>query len=102
MSMLAVPVEGDQVSDHFGHSKSFAFVYLENGNLVKKEVHATPPMQNRHDEFPKWFLSKQVDSVIVVRIGGGVYRTLKSRESKYTKRLPQLSKKLFGPSQRKS
>ncbi|KAB2951769.1 hypothetical protein F9B85_10780 [Heliorestis acidaminivorans] len=77
MSIIAVPVDGDQVSDHFGHSKAFAFVKLENGKIMEKEILATPPMQNRHDEFPMWFLSKEVEAVIVVRIGGGVFRTLK-------------------------
>ncbi|MBC9784624.1 hypothetical protein H1S01_08885 [Heliobacterium chlorum] len=88
MSILAIPVEGDQVCDHFGHSKSFAFIRLEDGKIVNQEILPTPTMQNRHEEFPLWFSSKQVDAVIVVRIGGGVYKTLKQKGMEIFKTSP--------------
>lgn len=67
---LAVPCEGNRISEHFGHAPEFAFfdVDPDTGTLAKQEVLAAPPHQP--GVLPQWVAEQGASVVIATGMGG--------------------------------
>lgn len=49
---IAIPVENNVLSGHFGHAKQFAVVEVIDGEIVKNEILIPPP--HEPGLLPKW------------------------------------------------
>lgn len=60
--LFAIPTEGGQLCQHFGHCEKFAILEVENGNIVSEEM-VEPPV-HEPGVYPR-FLSQAGVSVII-------------------------------------
>lgn len=67
MKKLAMPIEGDVLAHHFGHSKVFYFFEIEDNKVTKSYTKVPPP----HEEgvIPRWLASEKVSDLLVGGIG---------------------------------
>jgi predicted Fe-Mo cluster-binding NifX family protein len=63
---IAVPVEGNVLSAHFGHCQAFAFVDVENDVITKITV--LDPPEHQPGTYPRWVAANGATDVI----GGGM------------------------------
>lgn len=89
MPIIALPEQDGNISGHFGHSRHFAFVTMEDGKVTAQEVLPTPAMRDRHQEFPQWFQSKgkTVAEEQLDHVKRSVYRVKKDSEEKVRSRV---------------
>jgi predicted Fe-Mo cluster-binding NifX family protein len=64
---IAIPIEGDLLSAHFGHSQAFAFVNTEGNNITDITI-LTPP-EHQHGAFPRWVAANGATDVIAGGMG---------------------------------
>ena len=64
---LALPLDGEKLSTHFGHSSSFAIVKTEGGKIVS-ENRLTPPA-HAPGVIPSWLKEQGTDVVIASGLG---------------------------------
>lgn len=64
---VAIPLEGDKISSHFGRCYQFAFFEIENNKILNKEIVNAPPHQR--GLFPQFLKDKGVELVIASGIG---------------------------------
>lgn len=64
---FAIPVADGKLSLHFGHSKEFAIIDVENGEIGKKEMLEPPP--HEPGVLPKWLNEKGVKVIIAGGMG---------------------------------
>jgi predicted Fe-Mo cluster-binding NifX family protein len=64
---LAIPLEGEVLSGHFGHSSQFAFYEIEDDKIVSSSRQIPPP--HEHGSIPKWLVENQVTDVLAGGIG---------------------------------
>jgi len=65
--IIAIPTMNGKLSSHFGHARDFAFIKVEDGKIVNKEI-AIPPGYEP-GVLPTWLNSKKTDIVIAGGIG---------------------------------
>jgi len=75
---IALPHEYGYVNQHFGKSKEFAIVELEDGQMVAKKIISAEQMLHDHEGLAGLLQQEQVDTVIVGGIGGGALGPLKA------------------------
>lgn len=65
--LIAVPVEGEELSPHFGHSSSFAFYKLDGLDIKFKDVQMSP----KHEQgvIPAWLKENEVNVLIAKNLG---------------------------------
>ena len=71
---IAVPVEGDQVFQHFGKARTFKIYTIENDTVVNSEVGEAEGAA--HEEVVLWLLTHGVNAVICGNIGPGAQGAL--------------------------
>lgn len=64
---LAIPLDGEALSEHFGHSGQFAFYEIEDEKIVSSSRQIPPP--HDHGTIPKWLVANQVTDVLAGGIG---------------------------------
>ena len=64
---FAIPVAEGKLSMHFGHSKEFAIIEVENNKLKTKEIHKPPP--HEPGVLPKWLSELKVNVIIAGGMG---------------------------------
>ncbi|HWI54137.1 MAG TPA: NifB/NifX family molybdenum-iron cluster-binding protein, partial [Desulfobacteria bacterium] len=69
---IAIPENQGEVNQHFGQSKSFAIIELDQNNQVitVQEISATG-LQHRHEGLASLLKDQNVETVIVGGIGPG-------------------------------
>ncbi|WP_051904452.1 NifB/NifX family molybdenum-iron cluster-binding protein [Hippea jasoniae] len=67
MIRVAMPLENDNLSEHFGHASKFAFFEIEDGKITTVEIEPAP--EHFEGSFPNWIASKNADVIIVAGIG---------------------------------
>lgn len=67
--IFAIPVEDDNVFEHFGKAKKFKIYTIENGEIVNTEVAETDG--GGHDAVGLWLVMHGVNAVICGNIGPG-------------------------------
>lgn len=74
---LAIPVEGGQLSEHFGHTRSFEFFEIEDTNIVKKYALTPPP--HAEGVLPNWLIENEVTDLLTGGIGPKAINILYSK-----------------------
>ncbi len=64
---LAIPVENGMLSQHFGHSREFAFYEIEDNKIVKTYTKEPPPHQE--GVIPRWLAAEKATDILVGGIG---------------------------------
>ncbi len=64
---VAMPVEQNALSPHFGHAEKFMFFDIEDGKILATEI--TPTPEHMEGSFPEWIKSNKANVVIVSGIG---------------------------------
>ncbi|PNS35947.1 NifB/NifX family molybdenum-iron cluster-binding protein [Mesotoga sp. B105.6.4] len=72
---IAIPIVDNngiksKISEHFGHSPFFAFVTVENNEIVSHEIEANPFEQHEPGEIPGYVKSKGANVIITRGMGG--------------------------------
>lgn len=77
---IAIPENQGQVNPHFGQSKSFAIIEIDQNNQVTsvQEVSATG-LQHQHEGLAGLLKGQNVETVIVGGIGAGAVQALESK-----------------------
>jgi predicted Fe-Mo cluster-binding NifX family protein len=66
--IIAIPLEGGQLSQHFGHCSSFALIQTNEANAItERRDHEAPPHQP--GAFPAWLAEHSVELVICGSMG---------------------------------
>ena len=64
---VAFPVEGNQLSGHFGHAPEFLLVDVQEGKEVSRQTHPSP--EHQPGLIPQWLRGFEVDLVVAGGIG---------------------------------
>jgi predicted Fe-Mo cluster-binding NifX family protein len=64
---IAVPLDGDRLSTHFGHSTRFAIYYVEGGKITGERFMTPPP--HAPGIIPAWLKDQGVSVVIASGLG---------------------------------
>lgn len=75
---IALPHEYGYVNQHFGRSREFVIVEIEDGQMVAKKIILAEQMQHNHEGLAGLLRDEQVDTVIVGGIGAGALQPLKA------------------------
>jgi len=67
MKRIAIPLAGDLLAEHFGHSQRFAFVDVEN-NLITNIAIMVPP-EHQPGTYPRWVAANGATDVIAGGMG---------------------------------
>lgn len=67
MKKLALPVENENLSHHFGHSREFYFFEIENNKIIKKYTKEPPP--HAEGTIPRWLTAENTTDLLVGGIG---------------------------------
>lgn len=66
---VAIPLDGDQVNQHFGQSKHFVVAEIEQGQVITKEILDAAQLQHNHGGLSSLLTASGVTAVIVGGIG---------------------------------
>ncbi len=66
---VALPIQGDQLSPHFGHCERFAFFDVEDGGTTIADWHAEPAPEHQPGLLPGWLADRGVNVVIAGGMG---------------------------------
>lgn len=69
MKKAAVALDGGVVSEHFGRTREFLFVTIEDGKETKRELLAPPGGEHVPGLFPNWVNSMGADTVVAGGMG---------------------------------
>jgi predicted Fe-Mo cluster-binding NifX family protein len=86
---IAVPLEGDAVSSHFGHPESFLIVTIEGGDARCHEERLEPP-PHQPGVLPVWLAQQGVNVVIAGGIGGRAVNLLESNGTEVVTGVPPM------------
>lgn len=73
---IALPNDGNMVNQHFGMSKSFVIVTVEDGEIKNTEEISTAELAHQHEGLASLLTEHNVSLVIVGGIGGGAIQGL--------------------------
>jgi predicted Fe-Mo cluster-binding NifX family protein len=65
--IIAIPLEGNLLSEHFGHCQSFAYVNVENNQITN--ITMMEPPEHQPGTFPRWVASNGATDVIAGGMG---------------------------------
>lgn len=67
---LAIPCQGEQISEHFGHAPHFAFFDADpaTGQITKEEMVESPPHQP--GLLPRWLAEQGANVILAIGMGG--------------------------------
>jgi predicted Fe-Mo cluster-binding NifX family protein len=77
MMKIAVASDGNQVTEHFGHSQSFWIYHVEEGKVVKSENIPNPG--HRPGFLPNFLSDQGINTVISGGMGGGAVEIFKEK-----------------------
>ena len=64
---IAIPMAGDLLSEHFGHCQAFAYVDVDNNNIIKITI--MDPPEHQPGTYPKWVAANGATDVIAGGMG---------------------------------
>ncbi len=65
--LIAIPLENEQLCQHFGHCKQFAIVETDNDSIVSEQRVTPPP--HEPGLLPKWLAERGVTDIIAGGMG---------------------------------
>lgn len=76
---IAMPKDGEMLNQHFGQSRSFLIVTVENNQIVDKLELSSESLQHNHAGISGLLLSEGVSLVITGGIGQPMFNALKAQ-----------------------
>jgi predicted Fe-Mo cluster-binding NifX family protein len=76
---IAIPNKDTMVNQHFGMSKSFAIVTIENKNILNVEEISSEELAHQHQGLADLLVKHEVNVVITGGIGGGALSGLQQK-----------------------
>jgi predicted Fe-Mo cluster-binding NifX family protein len=78
LTKIAVPIQGERLSGHFGHPDCFALISVDRtaGRIVEEERRLPPP--HEPGSLPRWLAGQEVDVVLAGGIGPRAVALLES------------------------
>jgi predicted Fe-Mo cluster-binding NifX family protein len=75
---LAIPLDGDSLSEHFGRAGEFVFYEMEGDKIVSSSRQIPPP----HEEgsIPRWLVENKVTDVLAGGMGPKAVNILNSHD----------------------
>ncbi|MBE0651408.1 MAG: hypothetical protein IH595_11270 [Bacteroidales bacterium] len=75
---LAIPLDGEELSEHFGHAGEFAFYEIEDDKIISSTRQIPPP----HEEgsIPRWLVENKVTDVLAGGMGPKAVNILNSHD----------------------
>lgn len=67
MKRVAIPLEGEKLSTHFGHSEKFGIFDIENNEIVAEKILTPPP--HEPGVLPRWLASEGVNEILAGGMG---------------------------------
>ena len=67
MKKLAMPLEGNKLAHHFGHSRLFHFFEIENNKIINSYTKEPPPHQE--GVIPRWLADEKATDLLVGGVG---------------------------------
>ncbi len=67
MKKVAIPLNGDQLSAHFGHCEHFGVFDIEDDQIIGKNFEPSPP--HEPGLLPRWLAEKGVNEIIAGGMG---------------------------------
>lgn len=82
---IALPNIGNMINPHFGTSKSFVIVSVDNGKIINAEEISTAALAHQHEGLADLLVKNGVSVVIAGGIGGGAIAGLENCNLKVIK-----------------
>jgi predicted Fe-Mo cluster-binding NifX family protein len=76
---VALPMEGDRLSPHFGHCERFAFFDIEEGGTAIADWHAEDAPEHQPGLLPNWLAERGTTVVIAGGMGPRAVELLQLR-----------------------
>ena len=76
---IGMPINGEMINPHFGQSKNFLIVTVENQQIVDRKEIGSESLQHNHAGLSGLFLSEGVSLVITGGIGQPAVNALKEK-----------------------
>ncbi|MFZ5590454.1 MAG: NifB/NifX family molybdenum-iron cluster-binding protein [Bacillota bacterium] len=76
---VAMPYENGQLNQHFGRSKEFAIIDVQDGNIADKKIVSAANMQHNHEGLAGLLAREKVDVVVLGGIGPMALQALKAQ-----------------------
>ncbi len=76
---IAMPKDGEMLNQHFGKSKSFLIVTVENNQMVDKKELSSEVLQHNHAGISSLLLTEGVSLVITGGVGQPMFNALKGQ-----------------------
>ncbi len=67
MKRIAIPINGEALSAHFGHCEKFGIFDIENNEIVSEKMLAPPP--HEPGVLPHWLASEGVNEILAGGMG---------------------------------
>lgn len=76
---IAMPKDGEMLNQHFGQSRSFLIVTVDNGKIIERQEISSEALQHNHAGLSGLFLTQGVSLVITGGIGGPALQALQEK-----------------------
>ena len=73
---VALPIEGDQINQHFGRSQQFLVAEVQDGQIGAQEMIESSELQHNHQGLASLMIAYNVGTVIVGGIGQPARKSL--------------------------
>jgi len=66
---IAFPSDGGQINQHFGRSREFAILEVENGQVISRKTVSAETLQHNHEGLADLLSAEKVEVVVLGGIG---------------------------------
>ncbi|GAB6157128.1 NifB/NifX family molybdenum-iron cluster-binding protein [Desulfotomaculum varum] len=73
---IAIPARNGQVNEHFGTTREFAVIELENGKVKHTKLISNEGLQHNHGGIANMLKNEKIDAIICGGIGGHMIQAL--------------------------
>ena len=87
---IAVPLEGENISSHFGHPDCFLIVTIDRSNGAKQAEERLDPPPHQPGVLPVWLAQQGVNVVLAGGIGGRAVNLLESNGTEVVSGVPPM------------
>lgn len=87
---IAVPLEGDKVSSHFGHPDCFLIVTIDRSDGAARTEERLDPPPHQPGVLPVWLAQQGVNVVLAGGIGGRAVNLLESNGTEVVRGVPPM------------
>lgn len=76
---VAMPLQGERLSQHFGHSEKFIFFNIDKGRKIVTSSETLVPPPHKPGVIPVWLLDNRIDALICSGMGAKAQQILERK-----------------------